>query len=49
MKCSRIPFEITVVSDPFYDKENQEYVMKSVRELREGKGTPHNLIEDTDE
>ena len=45
----RIPFEITVASDHFYDTENQDYIMKSVRELREGKGTAHNLIEDTDE
>jgi hypothetical protein len=41
--------ESTVASDPFYDKENQEYIMKSVRELEEEKGTAHKLIEDSDE
>jgi DNA-damage-inducible protein J len=45
----RIPFEITVASDSFYNKENQEYIMKSIRELREGKGKAHELIEDSDE
>jgi DNA-damage-inducible protein J len=45
----RIPFEITVKSDPFYDRENQEYILKSVRELRDGKGAAHELIEDSNE
>ena len=41
-----IPFGISRTSDPFYSKANQDYVLKSVRELRAGKGTPHELIED---
>jgi DNA-damage-inducible protein J len=45
----RIPFEITQASDPFYSASNQEYVMKSVNELRAGKGTSHELIEVDDE
>ena len=44
----RIPFEIKQ-EDPFYSAENQAYILKSVQELREGKGTAHELIEDTDE
>ena len=40
----RIPFELS--ADPFYSDENQAYLMKSVRELREGKGHPHELLED---
>jgi len=40
----RIPFELN--ADPFYSSENQAYLMKSVRELREGKGHPHKLLED---
>ena len=40
----RIPFELN--ADPFYNKENQAYLMKSVRELREGKGHSHELLED---
>ncbi len=40
----RIPFEIKQ-DDPFFDPVNQAYVLKSVKELRDGKGTPHDLIE----
>jgi DNA-damage-inducible protein J len=45
----RIPFEIMQNTDPFYSAANQAYVMKSVNELRAGKGTPHELIEVEDE
>ncbi|MBR1438539.1 MAG: type II toxin-antitoxin system RelB/DinJ family antitoxin [Synergistaceae bacterium] len=41
-----IPFAISRTSDPFYSKANQDYVLKSVQELRAGKGTPHELIDD---
>lgn len=44
----RIPFEIRQ-EDPFFSPENQVYVLKSVQELREGKGTVHELIEVADE
>lgn len=44
----RIPFEIRQ-EDPFYSASNQEYIMKSVAELRAGKGTAHDLIEVDDE
>ena len=40
----RIPFEIKQ-EDPFFSPENQAYVLKSVQELRSGKGTEHDLIE----
>ena len=30
---------------PCYSPENQAYILKSVNELREGKGTDHELIE----
>ena len=40
----KIPFEIKQ-DDPFYSPANQAYILKSVKELREGKGTPHELIE----
>ena len=45
----RIPFDITQSPDPFYSEENQAYLMKSVRELRDGKGQTHELIEAEDE
>ena len=40
-----IPFSIARTPDPFYSPANQAYVLKSVQELREGKGQPHDLIE----
>ena len=40
----RIPFDIKQ-EDPFYSASNQAYIMKSVAELKAGKGTPHELIE----
>ena len=44
----RIPFEIKQ-DDPFYSASNQTYIMKSVAELKAGKGTVHELIEVNDE
>lgn len=35
--------------DPFYNSANQAYIMKSVKELRDGKGKAHELIEVDDE
>lgn len=45
LRENRIPFEITQVLDPFYSEENQDYIMKSVNELKAGKGHTHELIE----
>ena len=45
LREKRIPFMIAQNTDPFYSPENQAYVMKSVQELREGKGSSHELIE----
>ena len=44
----RIPFEIKV-DDPFYCASNQLHLIQSIQQLREGKGTVHDLIEDSDE
>ena len=49
LRENRIPFEIVQATDPFYSEENMNYVKKSVRELRSGKGTAHELIEVDDE
>ena len=48
LREKRIPFEIKQ-EDPFYSPANQAYIMKSVAELKAGKGTVHELIEDSDE
>ena len=44
----RIPFEIKI-EDPFYSTSNQRHLTKSLQQLRDGKGTAHDLIEDYDE
>lgn len=43
LRENRIPFEIE--QDPFYSQQNIEHLKKSLKELREGKGKPHELIE----
>ena len=48
LREKRIPFDIKQ-GDPFYDPVNQAYILKSVKELREGKGTVHELLEDDNE
>ncbi len=40
-----IPFEIKA-EDPFYSASNQRHLMKSVQQLRDGKGTAYELLED---
>lgn len=49
LRENRIPFEIAQAPDPFFSEENMNYIKKSVRELRSGKGTSHELIEVDDE
>lgn len=49
LRENRIPFEIKQAADPFFSESNMVYVKKSVQELREGKGTAHELIEVEDE
>lgn len=49
LRENRIPFEITQSSDLFFSETNMAYIKKSVQELREGKGTAHELIEVEDE
>lgn len=40
----RIPFEVS--ADPFYSKENMDRIEKAIKELEEGKGSFHELIEE---
>ena len=44
LRENKIPFEIKT-GDPFFSETNQAYLMKSIEELRAGKGTAHELIE----
>ena len=49
LRENRIPFEISQTIDPFFSEENISYVKKSVKELKAGKGTAHELVEVDDE
>ena len=49
LREKRIPFEIAQAPDPLFSESNIAYVKKSVQELKEGKGTAHELIEVDDE
>ncbi len=42
----RIPFEVSV--DPFYSETNMKALSRSVKQLKEGHGKEHDLIEVTD-
>ncbi len=44
VKEQRIPFEI--VADTFYSKNNIKRLEKAIKELNEGKGTKHELMEE---
>ena len=41
----KLPFEVRQI-DPFYSAANMTHLQKAIRQLEEGKGTPHELIED---
>jgi len=44
----RIPFEITA-EDPFYGEQNMKRLKKAIKDLDNGKGTKHEIIEVSDE
>ena len=45
----KIPFEIFVPKEDFYNKYNQEILMQSIEQINNGKGKEHELIEVEDE
>ena len=49
LREKRIPFDIVQSQEPFYSESNVNYIKKSVKEVREGKGKPHELVEVKDE
>lgn len=48
LRENRIPFEIRI-DDPFYNPANQAHLQRSIKQIKEGKGTVHELIEVDDE
>jgi len=45
VRLQKIPFEITAVTEPFYSESNMKVLMESIKQLDEGKGVEHELIE----
>ena len=45
VRQQKIPFEITAETDPFYSESNMSVLSKSIKQLDEGKGVEHELIE----
>jgi DNA-damage-inducible protein J len=46
VRLQKIPFEITAdPSDSFYSETNMNVLKKSIKQLEEGKGVEHELIE----
>jgi len=45
VRLQKIPFEITTVADRFYSESNMNVLMESIKQLEEGKGVEHELIE----
>ena len=44
VRTRSIPFKVEA-ADPFYSETNQAYLQESIRELEEGKGKEHDLID----
>ena len=49
VRQNKIPFEISVESDPFYSEVNQARLIKAIANLNSGNGKFHELIEVDDE
>jgi len=45
----KIPFEISAVTDDFYNEYNQDRIKKAIADIKAGKGVAHELIEVSDE
>ena len=45
VRQQKIPFEISLETDPFYSDSNMRVLRESIKQLEEGKGIEHDLIE----
>ena len=45
VRLQKIPFEITASTDSFYSEPNMNVLLKSIRQLEEGKGVEHDLMD----
>ncbi len=46
LREQRIPFEISAEKDPFYSEANIKRLKKSIKQLENGNGKEHELIEE---
>jgi len=45
LREKRLPFDVTVESDPFYCESNLAHLRRNIEALNSGKGVEHNIIE----
>ncbi|MDR0322043.1 MAG: type II toxin-antitoxin system RelB/DinJ family antitoxin [Treponema sp.] len=45
VRLQKIPFEITTETDSFYSESNMKVLRASIKQLEEGKGVEHEIIE----
>ena len=41
----RLPFDVTIESDPFYSESNLAHLLRGIAALNSGKGIEHDIIE----
>ena len=41
----RLPFEVTTISDPFYNESNLAHLRRGIAALNSGRGVEHDIIE----
>ncbi len=49
LREKRLPFDITIESDPFYTKSNLAHLRRGIKALNSGKGIEHDIIEEDSE
>lgn len=45
LREKRLPFDVTTISDPFYNESNLAHLRRGVNALNSGKGVEHDIIE----
>ena len=45
LREKRLPFDVTVESDPFYSESNLAHLRRGIAALNSGKGVEHEIVE----
>ena len=45
LREKRLPFEVTTMSDPFYNESNLAHLRRGIAALNSGRGVEHDIIE----